>query len=143
MPEPATPRVRDIMGRVHAVRPSDTLARLYEAMETRHVRHVAVVERPGELVGIVAHGDVMRHAVSVMEDLALAARRDPFGNTTVAAIMTTAVTTVGPDADAAEAAELMIRLGIGCLPVVADETLVGMLTESDFVRALSAQTLAA
>ena len=128
------PRVRELMGRVHAVRPGDPLSRLYEAMETRHVHHVAVVDRPGELIGIVAHGDLMRYAVSVMEDLSLAARRDTLETTPVAAIMTTAVTTVAPDDDAVEAAELMLGKGIGCLPVVEDEVLVGMLSASDFVR---------
>jgi CBS domain-containing membrane protein len=127
--------VRDLMtGMVPSVRPGDTLARLFDLMETRHVRHVAVVDRPRGLVGLVAHGDLMRHAVAIMEDMSLAPRRDHLETMKVAEIMTTAVLTIEPERDAFEAAELMVERGIGCLPVVEGEVLIGLLTESDFVR---------
>ena len=51
--------------------------------------------------------------------------------------------TVGPHEPLANAARLMLEQKVGCLPVVDGEKLVGILTESDFVRlALDDPTLA-
>jgi CBS domain-containing protein len=47
--------------------------------------------------------------------------------------MSSPVITIGPGAALAEAAALMLKKKIGCLPVVEDDKLVGILTESDFV----------
>ena len=44
------------------------------------------------------------------------------------------VETTTPDTPLATAARVMIERKIGCLPVVENETLVGILTEGDFVR---------
>ena len=52
-------------------------------------------------------------------------------------IMQNTVVSIDPDAPLAEAAELMQSRKIGCLPVVRDENLVGILTEGDFLALLS------
>ena len=48
--------------------------------------------------------------------------------------MTAPVETVGRDTDVRIAAQIMYKHKYGCLPVVEDERLVGILTEADFVR---------
>jgi CBS domain-containing protein len=56
--------------------------------------------------------------------------------------MTRDVRTVTPDTPLARAAELLVEHKIGCLPVLdADDRLIGIVTESDFVR-LAARLLA-
>jgi len=53
-------------------------------------------------------------------------------------VMTSGVVGVRPDLDIREAAQLMLEHQYGCLPVVDGEgRLVGILTESDFVRLLA------
>jgi CBS domain-containing membrane protein len=47
--------------------------------------------------------------------------------------MTTEVITTGPQTSLTEAAHVMMERKIGCLPVVQDGRLVGMITEGDFV----------
>ncbi len=55
--------------------------------------------------------------------------------TTVASVMKTSVKTISPDAEALDAAELMLSRGLGCLPVTDGEgRLVGIITGSDFLR---------
>ena len=49
-------------------------------------------------------------------------------------MMTTDLVTVGPDTDIRSAAQIMFAKKLGCLPVVEHGRLVGILTESDFVR---------
>jgi CBS domain-containing membrane protein len=48
--------------------------------------------------------------------------------------MKTDVVTVTPDAPLREAAKLMLERKIGCLVVVEGRKIVGILTESDFVK---------
>jgi CBS domain-containing membrane protein len=47
--------------------------------------------------------------------------------------MTTDVVTTSPDAPLVDAAQLLIEHKFGCLPVVENERLIGIITEGDFV----------
>jgi CBS domain-containing protein len=49
-------------------------------------------------------------------------------------IMTNHVITISRDASVKEAARLMMEKKIGCLPVVENEKLVGLVTETDILR---------
>jgi CBS domain-containing membrane protein len=49
-------------------------------------------------------------------------------------VMSSSVVTIGPHEPLANAARLMLENKIGCLPVVDGEKLLGILTESDFVK---------
>ena len=49
-------------------------------------------------------------------------------------IMRTHVFTIGPEADIKDAARVMLEKKIGCLLVVQDRQLVGILTEADFLK---------
>jgi CBS domain-containing protein len=57
-------------------------------------------------------------------------------------IMNYPVLTVSPTTTVAEAADLMVQKGIGCLPVVESNTPIGMVTKTDFLRHLSAMSSA-
>lgn len=122
--------VSDLMSSpVHVVRPSDTLADAADLMERYVIRHLPVVTGEGKLVGLVTHRDVLRcwtdgspsSAVRVADVM----RDEAHGE----------VTCTGPRLQLRTAAIRMRERQIGCLPVV-DESgrLVGILTESDFVR---------
>ena len=51
--------------------------------------------------------------------------------------MTTEVVTAHPDADLGSAVELMLQRRIGCLPVVENDRLVGLLGETDCLLQLA------
>jgi CBS domain-containing protein len=55
--------------------------------------------------------------------------------TAVQTCMTTQVVCIGPEAELAQAARLLVERRIGCLPVVDHGTLVGVVTEIDCVQA--------
>lgn len=58
-------RVRDLMtDKVLSVRPGDTVDKIYDAMNERSIRHIAVIDDEGDLVGVVTHRDLLRHALS-------------------------------------------------------------------------------
>ncbi len=129
-----TDQVRDLMTEhVFTLRPQDDLMALYDLMDTKHIRHVPIVDRDKDLVGLVTHRDLTRSALGT-EDAPLSLQREMLVRRKIREIMATEVETVEPDEDLKVAAELLIENKIGCLPVVEGTHLVGILTESDFVR---------
>lgn len=127
--------VRDLMtDRVFSLQPADDLEALYDLMDAHHVRHVPIVDRDGDLVGLVTQRDLARSALGTQDVLPLSAQQEILRRRKVREIMATEVETVEPDASLKAAAEMLLENKIGCLPVVEGAHLVGILTESDFVR---------
>jgi CBS domain-containing protein len=120
--------------RVFTLRATDDLEALYDLMDQHHVRHVPVVDRDGDLVGLVTQRDLARSVLGAQDLLPLSVQQEILRRRSVREIMATEVETVEPDADLKTAAEMLLEDKIGCLPVVEGEHLVGILTESDFVR---------
>lgn len=114
--------------------PRDTLAALYDLMDNHRVRHVPIVDADGELVGLLTHTDLAMTALGSLADLPLSQERDLLQRRKIREVMVTEVETVEPETALAEAAATLFENKIGCLPVVEGSRLVGILTESDFVR---------
>jgi CBS domain-containing protein len=98
-----------------------------------------VVDVRGRLVGIVAEADVLRDRLP--EDPLLHVRRAGPGSapappTLVAAVMTREVRSVAPTADLADVARLIVDEALRSVPVVHDQTLVGILSRRDVLKAL-------
>jgi CBS domain-containing membrane protein len=129
------PRVRDLMTvGVVSAQPQDRVATIYDLMDERHIRHLTVVDEDGDLVGLVSHRDLLRNALIARPDLARAEHRELLRQVRVAEVMTSEVETIEPERSVEEAARIMADNRFGCLPVMADGQLVGILTEADFVR---------
>jgi CBS domain-containing membrane protein len=127
--------VRDLMiDRVFTLGPADDLESLYDLMDVHHIRHVPIVDRDGDLVGLVTQRDLARSALGAQDLLPLSVQQEILRRRKVREIMATEVETVEPDESLKAAAEMLLENKIGCLPVVEGEHLVGILTESDFVR---------
>jgi CBS domain-containing protein len=127
--------VRDLMTReVLCVQPGDNLQEVYDLMADHHVRHIVVVDEDGDLRGLVSHRDLLRSSPIERLDLPLSLTRDILEEVRVQEVMTSEVQTAEPDLSLAEAARTMFDDKLGCLPVVEGSRLVGILTESDFVR---------
>jgi CBS domain-containing membrane protein len=114
-------RVAEIMStEPRVVSPTDHVGAALREMELSCFRHLPVV-KDGRLLGIVSHRDLVR--ASNHEQL-------------VREVMSDDVKTVVPQTPAHEAAYLILRYRIGCVPVVEpDGRLVGIVTDTDFVRA--------
>lgn len=128
-------RVRDLMtDRVVSARPSDSVERIYDTMGQRGIRHLVVVDEEDDLIGVVSHRDLLRRTLIERGDLPLSMERMALRRMRVDEVMTSEVETAGPDDPLGDAAQRMFENKIGCLPVVEGYKVVGMLTESDFVR---------
>ncbi|HEX6622259.1 MAG TPA: CBS domain-containing protein, partial [Pyrinomonadaceae bacterium] len=111
------------------VRPDDLVDLAASVMDWRHIRHVPVEDEAGRLVGLVTHRDILRLLVRGLQPA-----RDG-ASVLVREIMKAAPVSVGPATPTLEAVELMRTHGVGCLPVVEDGALVGIVTAKDFLDA--------
>ena len=81
--------VRDLMTEdPKTVRLEDSLAHLYDLMDTLHVRHMPVVDEDGDLQGLVTHRDLVRGALHSDADLPVSNRRQMLQSIEVQEVMT-------------------------------------------------------
>jgi CBS domain-containing protein len=111
------------------VRPEDVIDLAANLMHWRHVRHVPVEDDEGKLVGIVSHRDLLRlFALGSENGKTEAIVRD---------VMAQNLITVTPETPTLDALTLMRENNIGCLPVVKNEKLIGLITAYDFLTVSS------
>lgn len=125
--------VRDIMKRaVIFIAPDTTLEEAYRTMQEKAIRHLPVLEG-GRLVGVITDRD-LRLATS-----ALLPKPFPRGGK-VAEVMSDAPKTTTALDSVEDAARIMRQEKIGCLPVLDDGQLVGIITGIDLLDALLRMT---
>jgi CBS domain-containing protein/gamma-glutamyl:cysteine ligase YbdK (ATP-grasp superfamily) len=110
------------------VRPDDLVDLAASLMDWRHIRHVPVEDENGHLVGLVTHRGLLRL-------LSRGSNASDGSSLTVREIMKPNPTSVSSTTPTLEAIEIMRRSKIGCLPVVDDDQLVGIVTSYDFLTA--------
>lgn len=130
--------VRAIMQKdVVTASPSMSLAQVQRLMRQHHIRHVPVVEGK-QLVGIFTDRDLrdaMPSPATTLSRGEIAYRMD---TTAIETCMTQGVVWVGPDDTMVRATRLLLLHKFGCLPVLENGVLVGVVTEIDCLRAFLA-----
>jgi CBS domain-containing protein/gamma-glutamylcysteine synthetase len=106
------------------VHPEDLIDLAASVMDWEHLRHVPVEDHEGHLVGLVTHRQLLRQVSQGQAGRPVAVRE----------IMNPNPITVTPETTTLDALELMRASKLGCLPVVQDSKLVGLVTESDFIE---------
>ena len=143
--------VQEVMTeQVISLEPQDLIARAIEVMQTEECRHVPIIDEQGKFIGLVSDRDVLR-------SLPYAGRRPPsapkrFREHLFATdswttnfliplenIMVRKVSHISPGCKIREAADILYKKKISCLPVIDKEkNLRGILTVTDIMRALLA-----
>ncbi len=127
-------RVQELMTReVATLQRGDKLSLADNVMQLGRIRHMVVLDEQGGLAGIVSQRDLFRGALVKAFGYGTVAQKKVMEAILVKEVMTTELLTTTPDALLSEAALSMSEQKIGCLPVVEDGKLVGILTEGDFV----------
>jgi CBS domain-containing protein len=128
--------VNDLMSRdVVTIGRNDNLLMVDDLMVERHLRHLPVVE-DHDVVGVVSQRDLFKPSMSSTMGYGQKGHRAFLRTVWVKEIMTDPVITVSPDTAVSEAADLMLTKGIGCLPVIEGDALVGIVTKTDLLRHL-------
>jgi len=127
--------VRDLMTTSPiTVGPETPVLDARQLMIDKRFRHVLIADGP-KLLGIVTDRDIRLNLPSPATSLSVWEINYLLARLTVASVMTKSLVTVSPRQDSREAALLMLDHKIGALPVVDGGHLVGIITETDLLRA--------
>jgi CBS domain-containing protein len=106
-----------------------------QVMHLGRIRHLPVLHQ-GRVVGIVSNRDILAASLTKVLQFGPTERRAFLRSVDVEEVMTSKVHSVLPSASLADAAQLLLRHKIGCLPVVDPSGKpVGLITETDLLRA--------
>ena len=126
--------VREIMmGSPVTLAPDDTLDLASDVISLGRIRHIPVVEN-GRLVGVVSERDLMGATANHVFGLKQKSRSALLKSVLIKDIMKKRVVTMEPETPIKEAARMMAEKKIGCVPVVSEGRLVGLVTTTDILR---------
>ncbi|MFT7522138.1 MAG: CBS domain-containing membrane protein [Kiritimatiellia bacterium] len=128
-------RIVDLMStHVVSVQEDWSLSVALDMLDENRIRHLPVVDEDGNLTGLLSHRDLARRALGLVDELPLQERRAILDERVVSEIMEHSPETADPSDTVLEVAERMVENKFGCMLVVEGRRLVGIITESDFVR---------
>ena len=127
-------KISELMAKdVETLDKNDTLSLAEDVMKMKRLRHLPVTDE-GELAGIISQRDLFHAGLSTAMGFGKKAKGEFLKAVLVKEIMTEKVITIGSGADVKTAAQLMLEKKIGCLPVVDDGKIAGLISESDVIR---------
>jgi len=103
-------------------------------MKEKKIRRLPVVNKKGRLVGIVADKDLFTASPSPATSLSVFEVHYLLSKMKMKSLMTKRLITVGIDCPLEEAARIMVDHKIGSLPVLKENKLVGIITETDIFK---------
>jgi acetoin utilization protein AcuB len=118
------------------VTPDVSVTDALRLMTEKKIRRLPVLNREGALVGIVSDRDLLLASPSPATSLAVWEIHDLLAKLTVEKIMAQKVITVTEETPLEEAARVMADNRVGGLPVLRDQKLVGIISESDLFKTL-------
>ena len=128
-------KVEDFMHLNPVVLKSDaSVIEAIKLLEEHNFRHLPIVDDENRVIGIVSDRDIKQVRVAI--DLFNVSLEEAEEEIVVADIMTRNVITVSPDTLLQKAAEIMMIHKIGALPVVESDKIIGIITETDLLKAL-------
>jgi len=99
------------------------------------LRHIPIL-RGNKLVGIVTERDVKHYTPSILSGITPEQYNELMESTPLSKIMTRDMVTIRPEQSVFQAAQILYDRRIGCLPVVADGDLKGIITTTDMLKLL-------
>lgn len=115
---------------VFTVSPEDNVADTMALMREKKINRLPVIQK-GKLVGIVTDGDLREVSPSPATTLSIFELNYLVAKTKIKDVAVKKVITCSPDTKIEDAAVLMRDHGIGSLPVLENDKLVGIITETD------------
>jgi CBS domain-containing protein len=121
--------------RIKTVSPNQSLSDVRSIFEEEGFRHLPVMGNEG-IVGIITHTDLMRVTYGAhIADADFEVNRLILESTTVEEAMSKNLYTIDPEDGLAEAARIMKTYKVGCVPVVENGKLYGLITTTDVLTA--------
>jgi len=117
------------------ITPDTSFPDAFRILREKKIRHLPVVDGKGKLLGIVARTDLLHASPSSATTLTVFEINYLLANLHIKEVMSSPPITVSEDAPLEEAARVMVESKIGCLPVMRNGNLVGVITETDIFEA--------
>ncbi len=128
-------KVKDIMTKdVFTMNAAQNLAELRVLMKARHIRHVPIVDGENHFMGLLTHRDLLSHTISRLAGIDDSEQYDLDKNIIIQHVMKSDVVTASPETDLRTAISILLENKYGCIPVVVEKNLVGIVTEADFLK---------
>ncbi|MFC4388198.1 CBS and ACT domain-containing protein [Gracilibacillus marinus] len=122
--------VRDVMKQpVITMKKEDTIQNAIHLLKKHHIRHIPIINEEDNVIGIVSDRDIRDVSPSTLEQ---STQANIFSEP-ISKIMTSPVITIHPNESFDEVASIFYDKEFACVPVVANQKLVGMVTEKDML----------
>jgi len=121
---------------VYTVRSDSPLSEAVKMLREKKIKHLPVVDKKKAVIGVLSDRDIKEYMPSKATTLDVYELHNVLLETKVTKVMKKKVFTAKPDLPIEEAAMLMYDNNIGCLPIVEDNKLVGIISDRDLFRVL-------
>jgi len=119
-------KVKECMcSNVTCVNPNATVCDVAKIMMNNHVGCVPVCNKTKNVIGLVTDRDLILRSIACDKDVK---------TTPISEVMTTKVYNISPDAEVAEASKIMCDCQVKRIPVVENDTIVGIITLGDIAN---------
>lgn len=112
----------------------NTLSDARVLMTEHRIRHVPIVDEHNKLIGLISQRDVLAAEESSLFDIDKDSRLERESKVKINDFYRRDIVTISSKASVLKAALTIQKYKIGCLPIVDDDKLVGLVTDSDFVN---------
>lgn len=129
-------KVSDLMTtEVFSLKKNDTLRMARSMMSLARIRHIPILDdETEEFIGLITHRDILGATISQFAEVDKDLQDEIDSGIPISEIMRKDVITVAPDMLLRDAAEILLHHKYGCLPVVHENKLQGIVTEADFLK---------
>ena len=116
------------------VTPETRIISAQETMQCHNIRHLPVVSNGTRVVGLLTRETMLRAVPWSADYLSALETQYILSKVSVGKVMTPNVITVTEDVAVEEAARIMVDHKVGCLPVLREGSLVGIITDTDIFK---------
>jgi acetoin utilization protein AcuB len=128
--------VKDFMtGEVTSLQETDNLLDAAMVFVRSSFRHLPVL-RGRKVVGIITQRDVKQFTPSLLSRTSAEEYNQVMETTPISRVMTKNPMTLSPDQPIFDAVQILYRKRVGCMPVVENDELVGIVTTTDLLGLL-------
>jgi CBS domain-containing protein len=132
----STKLLKEVMQKqVYTVAPDDRVVHARRIMVDENVARLPVVDQ-GDLVGIVSDTEIAFALAKLKKSFSLGRQKHRLDELLVGEIMKQPVVWTVPSMKVSEAAQIMMKKNIGALPLLENNTLVGIVTRTDVLKTL-------
>ncbi len=119
---------------VFAMDVEQNLAEVRFLMKAKHIRHIPIVDSEDHFLGLLTHRDLLAQTVSLLAGIDEDEQHNLDRNILLKHVMKKDVVTANPELELDDAIRILLDHKYGCLPVLLDDKLIGIVTEADFLK---------